>query len=96
MQLDQQSPKQAEPTPEISDISEDIQTIPSRNNQNSKMKNVLEPKRSNRFLIPLIVLALAALGVSAWFVMSRFSNNPAPSPAINAATKKNKPELSAP
>jgi HlyD family secretion protein len=57
------------------------------------MKNTLEPKTSNRFLIPLIVLALAALGVSAWFVVSRFSNNPAPPAPTTAANKKEQARL---
>ena len=47
------------------------------------MKNVLEPKRSNKFLIPAIALAIAALGVSTWVVMSRSST---PQTASTSAT----------
>ena len=47
------------------------------------MKNVLEPKRSNKFLVPAIALAIAALGVSTWVVMSRSST---PQTASTSAT----------
>ena len=61
------------------------------------MKNAIEPKRSNKFLIPAIALALAALGVSIWFVISRFSNNPSPtaSPATNTTGKEQIKAISA-
>ena len=52
------------------------------------MKNAIEPKRSNKFLIPAIALALAALGVSIWFVISRFSNNPSPTASPSATGGK--------
>jgi len=61
------------------------------------MKNAIEPKRSNKFLIPAIALALAALGVSIWFVIGRFSNNPSPtaSPATNTTGKEQIKAISA-
>ena len=52
------------------------------------MKNAIEPKRSNKFLIPAIALALAALGVSIWFVIGRFSNNPSPTASPSATGGK--------
>jgi HlyD family secretion protein len=83
MQVDEQ----AEMPTEISNISEDIQSTSPRNKQTSNMKNVVEPKRSNKFLIPAIALALAALGVSVWLVVSRFSSNPT-QPSVTNSTNK--------
>ena len=54
------------------------------------MKSGVETKRANKFLIPAIALALAALGASIWFVLGR-SNNTAPTattPATNATSTK--------
>ena len=58
-----------------------------KNQQTSNMKNVVEPKRSNKFLIPAIALALAALGVSIWLVISR-SSNPAQPPVTSTTSKE--------
>ena len=52
------------------------------------MKNALEPKRTNKLLIPAIALALAALGVSFWLVVGR-SNSSASSTATDNATQNN-------
>jgi HlyD family secretion protein len=53
------------------------------------MKNALEQKKTNKFLIPAIALALAALGVSIWLVVGRSSNNPpAPIPAATNAKEQ--------
>ena len=80
MQVD----KQTQTPIEISDDkSEGIQNISSKGNKTSNMKNVLEPKRSNKFLIPAIALAVAALGVSTWVVMSRTSTQTAPTSATS-------------
>lgn len=97
MQVDEQSGKQQETIADISNISEGKQIHSTRNKQTSNMKNVLEPKRSNKFLIPAIAIALAALGVSAWFVIGRFSNNPAQpaAPATNATSKEQPKAVSA-
>jgi HlyD family secretion protein len=54
------------------------------------MKSGVETKRANKFLIPAIALALAALGASIWFVLGR-SNNTAPTattPATNPTSTK--------
>jgi HlyD family secretion protein len=59
------------------------------------MKNALGSKGSNKFLIPAIALALAALGVSIWFVIGRFSSSPAPAPATNTSTKEQPKAISA-
>lgn len=67
----------------------------SARNQPSNMKNALGSKSSNKFLIPAIALALAALGVSIWFVIGRFSSNPAPTPATNTNTKDQPKAISA-
>jgi HlyD family secretion protein len=53
------------------------------------MKNALEPKRTNKFLIPAIALALVALGVSFWLVIGR-SNNSASSTATDAPSPNGK------
>jgi HlyD family secretion protein len=84
MQVDEQADKQVEASTEISNMAGDAQRDFAKK-QTSTMKNALEPKRSNKFLLPAIALALASLGVSIWFVISRFSNNPAPtaSPTTN-------------
>jgi|GEM_PF-5089623 len=52
------------------------------------MKNALEPKRTNKLLIPAIALALAALGVSFWLVVGR-SNSSASSTATDNAAQNN-------
>jgi len=52
------------------------------------MKNALEPKRTNKFLIPAIALALVALGVSFWLVIGR-SNSSASSTATDNASQNN-------
>ena len=83
MQVD----KQVEPYAENSDISRDIQSPSPKSNQISNMKNALETKRSNRFLIPLIVLACASLGVSAWVVFA-LSSGPSSIPVTSTATSK--------
>ncbi len=75
-----------------SKIAEDTQESSSRVHQTSSMKNALEPKRTNKFLIPAIALALLALGVSAWFVISRFSNNPAQTAATPTTSAKEQPK----
>jgi HlyD family secretion protein len=56
------------------------------------MKKALAPKSSNKLLIPAIALAIAALGVSIWFVIGRFSSNPssATSPATNTTGNSSK------
>jgi HlyD family secretion protein len=56
------------------------------------MKKALAPKSSNKLLIPAIALAIAALGVSIWFVIGRFSSNPSPatSPATNTTGNSSK------
>lgn len=60
------------------------------NAQPSTMKNALEPKRANKFLIPAIAIALSLLGVSIWFVLGRSSNNSAQtsSAPVNSSTTK--------
>jgi len=54
------------------------------------MKKALEPK-TNRYLIPAIALAIAALGVSIWLVIGRSSSNSSSSsasaPAASTTTK---------
>ncbi len=75
-----------------SKITENTQDTSSRGHQPSSMKNALEPKRANKFLIPAIALALLALGVSAWFVISRSSNNMAQTAAIPTASTKEQPK----
>ncbi|MCY7332403.1 MAG: ABC exporter membrane fusion protein [Pseudanabaena sp. CAN_BIN31] len=57
------------------------------------MKNALEQKKSHKFLIPAIALALAALGVSIWLVVGRSSNNP-PAP-VTTNTKEQAKAISA-
>ena len=91
MQVD----KQTQTPIEISDDkSEGIQNISSKGNKTSNMKNVLEPKRSNKFLIPAIALAVAALGVSTWVVMSR-SSPPQTAPTSATSTKEQTRAISA-
>ncbi|NUN63833.1 ABC exporter membrane fusion protein [Pseudanabaena biceps] len=55
------------------------------------MTKALEPKTSNKFLIPAIALALAALGVGIWLVIGRSASNStqtnAPA-AVNTANPK--------
>ncbi len=94
MQVDEQADKQVETSTEISNMR-DIPSTSARN-QPSNMKNALGSKNSNKFLIPAIALALATLGVSIWFVISRFSLNPATStPATNTSTKDQPKAISA-
>jgi len=96
MQVDEQSEKQAETGIEVGNI-ENPPTASPQNTQPNTMKNVLEPKRSNKFLIPAIALALALLGVSIWFVLGR-SNNPSSTtstPANNATNKEQSRAISA-
>ena len=92
MQVDEQADKPVETSTEISNIAGDTQSNFAKK-QTSTMKNAIEPKRSNKFLVPAIALALAALGVSIWFVISRFSNNPAPtaSPTTNTTGSQEQP-----
>ena len=59
------------------------------------MKNVLEPKRSNKFLVPAIALAIAALGVSTWVVMSRSSSPPQTASTSATSTKEQTRAISA-
>jgi HlyD family secretion protein len=91
MQVDEQADKQVETSTEVSNISGDTQST-SAKNQTINMKKALAPKSSNKLLIPAIALALAALGVSIWFVIGRFSSNPSPatSPATNTTGNSNK------
>jgi HlyD family secretion protein len=85
MQVDEQADKQVETSTEISNMRDTPST--SARNQPSNMKNALGSKGSNKFLIPAIAIALAALGVSIWFVIGRFSNNPStPVTATNTST----------
>jgi len=91
MQVDEQADKQVEPSTEISNISGNTQSTSARS-QTSTMKNALEPKRSNKFLIPAIALALAALGVSIWFVIGRFSSNPSSTNSTSATSTKEQPK----
>ena len=93
MQVDEQADKQVETPTEISSMRDTSST--SARNQPSNMKNALGSKSSNKFLIPAIALALAALGVSIWFVIGRFSSNPAPTPATNTNTKDQPKAISA-
>lgn len=93
MQVDEQADKQVETSTEISSMRDTSST--SARNQPSNMKNALGSKSSNKFLIPAIALALAALGVSIWFVIGRFSSNPAPTPATNTNTKDQPKAISA-
>lgn len=93
MQVDEHADKQVETSTEISNIRDTPST--SARNQPSPMKNALGSKRSNKFLIPAIAIALAALGVSIWFVIGRFSSNPAPAPATNTSTKEQPKAISA-
>jgi HlyD family secretion protein len=93
MQVDEQADKQVETSTEISNMRDTPST--SARNQPSNMKNALGSKGSNKFLIPAIALALAALGVSVWFVVGRFSSPPASTPATNASTKDQPKAISA-
>jgi HlyD family secretion protein len=87
MQVDKQADKQVDTSTDISNISVDPASTSARNK--TSMKNALEPKSSNKFLIPAIALALATLGVSIWFVIGRFSSNPStPSPATNTSKEQ--------
>jgi HlyD family secretion protein len=93
MQVDEQADKQVETSTEISSMRDTPST--SARNPSSNMKNALGSKSSNKFLIPAIALALAALGVSIWFVIGRFSSNPAPTTATNTSTKDQPKAISA-
>jgi HlyD family secretion protein len=94
MQVDEQADKQVETSTEISNISGNTQSTSARS-QTSTMKNALEPKRANKFLILAIALALAALGVSIWFVIGRLSSNPSPTSSTPASTKEQPKTISA-
>jgi len=61
------------------------------------MKKALEPRTSNRYLIPAIALAIAALGVSAWLVLGRSSSTSSTdsAPATTATTKEAPKAISA-
>jgi HlyD family secretion protein len=91
MQVEEQSGKQSESGIEIG--SEDTTLTSPHNTQPSTMKNALVTKRANKFLIPAIALALAALGVSIWFVFGR-SNPPqnASAPTNTATNNKDQPK----
>ncbi|WP_055074393.1 ABC exporter membrane fusion protein [Pseudanabaena sp. 'Roaring Creek'] len=92
MQVDEQADKQIGMATEIGNIAEDAQSNSARN-QTSPMKNALQPKQSNKFLLPAIALALAALGISIWFVLGRFSSNPAPTAtSTNVSGSKDQPK----
>ena len=93
IQVDEQADKQVETSTEISNMRDTPST--SARNQPSNMKNALGSKSSNKFLIPAIALALAALGVSIWFVIGRFSSNPTATPATNTSTKDQPKAISA-
>ncbi|MBD2189923.1 ABC exporter membrane fusion protein [Pseudanabaena mucicola] len=88
MQLDEQAE-------EVSNISES--TSNSSRNKASTMKNALEPKSSNKFLIPAIAIALAVMGGSAWFVFGRFGSTPTTTEPANVSntTKELVREISA-
>jgi len=93
---DMQVDKQTQTPIEISDDRfEDVQNASSRGNKTRNMKNVLEPKRSNKFLIPAIALAIAALGVSTWVVMSRTSSPPQTASTSATSTKEQTRAISA-
>ena len=59
------------------------------------MKNALEPKRANKFLIPAIAIALALLGVSIWLVLGRSSNNSSQTSAVPATSSITKEQARA-
>ncbi len=62
-------------------------TTSSQGTSSSTPLKPLKPR--NRWLVPLIVLACAALGISVWFTISRFAtNNTANNAASTAATKE--------
>jgi HlyD family secretion protein len=100
MQVDDQpSGIQIETPIEVGDITKDkltsALTINQITNQTSNqtrnmMKSGVETKRGNKFLIPAIALALAALGASIWFVFGRSNNTTqtATTPATNSASTK--------
>ncbi|MBD2177974.1 ABC exporter membrane fusion protein [Pseudanabaena sp. FACHB-1998] len=95
MQVDEQADKQVETSTEISNISGDTQRI-AASSTTSTMKNAIEPKRSNKLLIPLIVIACAALGVSTWLVLGR-NNQPQPvaTPTTSSPAKDQPKAISA-
>jgi HlyD family secretion protein len=80
---------------EVGNISES--TSNSSRIKASTMKNALEPKSSNKFLIPAIAIALAVMGVSAWFVFGRFGSTPTTteSASVSNSTKEPVREISA-
>ncbi|MFN4857786.1 MAG: ABC exporter membrane fusion protein [Pseudanabaena sp.] len=89
MQVEEQSGKQSESSLEIGSEK----TTSPQNSQPSNMKNALVTKRSNKFLIPAIALALAALGVSIWLVFGR--SNPqqnTSAPTNNVTSNKDQPK----
>ena len=89
MQVEEQSGKKSESSLEIG--SEESSS--PQNTQPINMKNALVTKRSNKFLIPAIALALAALGVSIWLVFGR--SNPqqnTSAPTNNVTSNKDQPK----
>jgi len=89
VQVEEQSGKQSESSLEIGSEK----TTSPQNSQPSNMKNALVTKRSNKFLIPAIALALAALGVSIWLVFGR--SNPqqnTSAPTNNVTSNKDQPK----
>ncbi|MFN5864284.1 MAG: HlyD family efflux transporter periplasmic adaptor subunit, partial [Pseudanabaena sp.] len=89
MQVEEQSGKQSESSLEIGSEK----TTSPQNSQPNNMKNALVTKRSNKFLIPAIALALAALGVSIWLVFGR--SNPqqnTSAPTNNVTSNKDQPK----
>lgn len=83
MQVDEQAE-------EVSNISES--TSNSSRNKASTMKNALEPKSSNKFLIPAIAIALAIMGGSVWFVFGRFGSTPTTNTTDPASVSNNTKE----
>ncbi|MDX2255770.1 MAG: ABC exporter membrane fusion protein [Pseudanabaenaceae cyanobacterium bins.39] len=57
------------------------------------MKNALEPKPTiNKFLLPAIAIALAALGISFWVIMGRSNSATVPSATANTTAKEEAPK----
>jgi HlyD family secretion protein len=65
-------------------------TISSQDSSSSTSIRSLKPR--NRWLLPLIVLACVALGISAWFTISRFASNNTASNAASTAAPKEEPK----
>lgn len=91
MQVDEQSGI-AETPPEVGNISKDKHSNSFSRDQARNMKNAVETKKANKFLIPAIALALAALGASIWFVFGRSNNaSQTSTPATNTVSSKEQP-----